>query len=106
MPYKGRRKDGPGSAGGKAVVAKYGRAHMRALGRLGAQALLDRHGCEHMAEIGRAGYYKVMRRYGVEPPPPPIPWNERQWLIAEARAQEPVAEQGTLFDSADTREAA
>ncbi len=77
MPYKGRRKDGPGSAGGKAVYARYGREHMRKIGLLGAQALLDRHGCEHMAEIGRAGYWKVMRRYGYEPVRP-IPWNERR----------------------------
>ena len=78
MPYKGRRKGGPGSAGGQAVVKKYGRAHMAKIGRLGAQALLDNHGCEHMSEIGRNGYYKVMRRYGVERPAAPIPWNVRR----------------------------
>ncbi len=55
MPYKGRRTGGRGSAGGKAVVAKYGPAHMAKIGRLGAQALLDQHGCEHMAEIGQNG---------------------------------------------------
>jgi hypothetical protein len=95
MPYKNRRHNGPGSAGGKAVVAKYGRAHMAAIGRLGAQALLDRHGCEHMQEIGRSGYYKVMRRYGIEPVRP-IPWNERRRL--EALQPQPEADQLTLFD--------
>lgn len=79
MPYKGRRKGGPGSAGGQAVVAKYGRDHMARIGLLGAQALLDQHGCEHMSEIGRNGYYKAMQRYGVERPQPPIPWNLRRF---------------------------
>jgi hypothetical protein len=55
MPYKGRHKRGPGSAGGNAVAAKYGRAHMAKIERLGAQALLDQHGCEHMREIGQNG---------------------------------------------------
>lgn len=82
MPYKGRRKNGPGSAGGNADVAKYGRAHMAKIGLLGAQALLDRHGCEHMAEIGRVGYRKAMQKQGLPfvdkrifaelPPPPPV----------------------------------
>ncbi|HEY0607770.1 MAG TPA: hypothetical protein VGD58_32950 [Herpetosiphonaceae bacterium] len=78
MPDKGRRRGGPGSAGGQAVVAKYGRDHMARIGRLGAQALLDRHDSEHMAEIGRNGYYTAMQRYGVERPQPPIPWNLRR----------------------------
>lgn len=83
MPYKNRRSDNPKrSAGGKAVVAKYGREHMARIGRLGAQALLDNHGTEHMSEIGRNGYYKVMRRYGVERPQPPIPWNVRRFEAA------------------------
>ncbi len=55
MPYKNRRSGEKLSAGGKAVFAKYGRAHMQKIGRLGAQALLDQHGCEHMREIGQNG---------------------------------------------------
>ncbi len=106
MPYKSRRKDGPGSGGGKAVVAKYGRAHMAKIGPRGAQALLDQHGCEHMAEIGSNGYYKVMQRYGVERPPPPISLNERRWMAEQERAQQPDAEQGPLFTLDDTRKAA
>ncbi len=81
MPYLNRRKDGPGSAGGKALVAQRGSAYMAELGRRGAQALLDRHGCEHMAEIGANGYRKVMQRQGLpftdkrefwSPPPDPL----------------------------------
>ena len=106
MPYKNRRSGEKLSAGGKAVVAKYGRAHMAKIGRLGAQALLDQHGCEHMAEIGQNGYYKVMKRYGVERPPPPIAWNDRQWMIEQERAEQPAAEQGALFTVDDTRKAA
>jgi hypothetical protein len=79
MPYKGRRKGGPGSAGGRAVVTKYGRGHMSRIGKLGAQALLDNHGTEHLSEIGRNGYYKVMAWHGVERPQPPIPWNVRRF---------------------------
>jgi hypothetical protein len=55
MPHKGRRTGGRGSAGGKAVAAKYGRAHMAKSGSLGAHALLDQHGCEHMRAIGSNG---------------------------------------------------
>jgi hypothetical protein len=106
MPYKNRRRGAKQSAGGKAVVAKYGCQHMAAIGRRGAQALLDKHGCEHMQEIGRNGYYTAMNRYGVERPEPPIPWNERRWQALAAHEQEPNAEQGTLFDSADARKAA
>lgn len=95
MPYKNRRSDNPKrSAGGKAVVAKYGRGHMARIGLLGAQALLDNHGTEHMAEIGRNGYYKVMARHGVERPQPPIPWNLRRFESPPA----PTETQITLFD--------
>lgn len=98
MPYKGRR-GGPGSAGGRALVAKYGRAHMARIGLLGAQALLDQHGCEHMAEIGRNGYYKVMARHGVTRPQPPIPWNVRRFQAPPmpSTAQTPLL----LFDDLD-----
>ncbi len=106
MPYKGRRSGGKRSAGGKAIVAKYGRAHMAKIGSLGAQALLDQHGCEHMSEIGQNGYYKVMARYGVERPPPPISLNERRWMAEQERAQQPDAQQGALFMIDDTRKAA
>ena len=106
MPYKNRRSGEKVSAGGKAVVAKYGRAHMAKIGRLGAQALLDQHGCEHMREIGQNGYYKVMARYGVERPLPPISLNERRWLAEQERATQPDAEQGALFALDDTRKAA
>ncbi len=106
MPYKGRRTGGPGSPGGKAIAAKYGRAHMQKIGRLGAQALLDQHGCEHMREIGQNGYYKVMARHGVERPLPPISLNERRWLAKQERAAQPDAEQGALFALDDTRKAA
>lgn len=82
MPYKGRQKDGPGSAGGKAVFAKYGRAHMQQLGLLGAQALLDRHGCEHMAEIGRIGYRKAMQQQG-------LPFVDKR-IFAEVPARPPI----------------
>ena len=106
MPYKGRRTGGRGSAGGKAVFAKYGRAHMGKIGSLGAQALLDQHGTEHMSEIGQNGYYKVMKRYGVERPPPPIAWNDRQRMIEQEREEQAVAEQSALFLLDDTRKAA
>ncbi len=106
MPYKNRRSGEKRSAGGKAVAAKYGRAHMAKIGRLGAQALLDQHGTEHMREIGQNGYYKVMQRYGVERPPPPIAWNDRQRMIAQERADQAAAEQGALFALDDTRKAA
>jgi hypothetical protein len=86
MPYKGRRSGGKRSAGGKAIVAKYGRAHMR--------------------EIGQNGYYKVMARYGVERPPPPRSLNERRWMAEQERAQQPDAQQGALFMIDDTRKAA
>ncbi|HEY0739292.1 MAG TPA: hypothetical protein VGD69_30500 [Herpetosiphonaceae bacterium] len=95
MPYKNRRSDNPKrSAGGRAVVEKYGRAHMARIGRRGAQALLDNHGTEHMAEIGRNGYYKVMQRYGVERPQPPIPWNLRRF----EEAPSPTGTQISLMD--------
>lgn len=99
MPYKNRRKGGPGSAGGRAVVAKYGRAHMARIGLLGAQALLDKHDTEHMAEIGRNGYYKVMQRYGIERPQPPIPWNLHriEALPTPTETQAPLH----LFDDLD-----
>ncbi|HEY0734749.1 MAG TPA: hypothetical protein VGD69_07560 [Herpetosiphonaceae bacterium] len=102
MPYKGRRKGGPGSAGGRAVVAKYGRAHMARIGLLGAQALLDNHGCEHMREIGRNGYYKVMARHGIERPQPPIPWSLRRF---EAQPS-PTGTQVPLFLFDDLDQAA
>jgi len=104
MPYKNRRSGDKRSAGGKAVVAKYGRAHMAKIGLLGAQALLDQHGCEHMAEIGSAGYWKVMRRYGVEKPPLPLNANERRWLAEQEQAHQPKGEQSALFTLDDTRE--
>lgn len=93
MPYKGRDSSRPQAAGGRAVVKKYGRRHMAAIGRLGAQALLDQHGCEHMAEIGRAGYRTVMRRHGATPEPTaPIPWNVRRFMGAPT----PTGDQLTL----------
>lgn len=94
MPYKGRRKGGPGSAGGRAVVEKYGRAHMAQIGLRGAQALLDNHGCEHMSEIGRNGYYKVMAQHGVTRPEPPIPWNVRRFQAPPT----PTGSQITFID--------
>jgi hypothetical protein len=99
MPYKGRQKGGRGSAGGRAVVAKYGRGHMAKIGMQGAQALLDNHGTEHMSEIGRNGYYKVMQQHGVERPQPPIPWN---WRRVEAEPT-PTGTQISLisFESLD-----
>lgn len=99
MPYKNRRKGGPGSVGGRAVVAKYGRQHMARIGLLGAQALLDQHGSEHMAEIGRNGYYTAMQRYGVERPQPPTPWNLRRIEAAPipTNTQAPLR----LFDDLD-----
>lgn len=99
MPYKNRRKGGPGSAGGRAVVAKYGRAHMARIGLLGAQALLDNHGCEHMSEIGRNGYYKAMQRYGIKRPQPPIPWNLRRVELPSAPTETQALLQ--LFDDLD-----
>jgi len=51
-------KQSAGSLGGRATVARHGREHMQAIGRLGADVFWQRY---HLAPVGTSGFAIVSR---------------------------------------------
>ena len=52
-----------GRAGGRALFAKYGTEHMRALGQRGGRATAERHSRAHMQAIGKKGFAVTVERH-------------------------------------------
>jgi len=63
---RGAHRAGQAQKGGRAVVEKYGREHMREIGRKGARAVTDRYGLRFYSEIAARNKGVPKRKTGTQ----------------------------------------